>query len=342
MALSVSGAMSLLAKTPTALFPIALGLAGLGAGLRTAAGVHGLSWVGGAGAAILSIAAAVLITDIVLYGVKAVRARDAVADDLAMATRANLLAPGFMAGMVIGGQAAAISPLGGVLWLIATLGHLLLLLRFVGQWLTREYAPEELNPTWFLPAAGIMTAALSWPGFGPVALPAFTLAAGAMLWLLLLPLVFRRLVFEPALDPKLRPSLFILAAPFGLIAGGVLTLIPHAPAELPIAFLSAGAFFIVVLLTQPRFLAKAGITLTWWATTFPIAAVASGFLRLSAEAADWAALVGTGLLALAAGTTTLAMIATFRALGRTCLTTIIRTEQDVAAMQGRVPPPGRP
>ena len=334
MALSVSGAMSLLAKTPTALFPIALGLAGLGAGLRIAANVHGLECIGTAGATILTVAAAVLIADIFLYSVKALRARTEVADDFAMATRANLLAPGFMAGMVIGGQLAAISPLGGPLWLFATLGHLILLLRFVGQWLTREYAPEELNPTWFLPAAGIMTAALSWPGFGPVALPAFTLAAGAMLWLLLLPLVFRRLVFEPALDPKLRPSLFILAAPFGLISGGLLTLVPKAPPQLAIAFLSAGAFFIVVLLTQPRFLAKAGITLTWWATTFPIAAIAAGFLRLSADPTDWAALAGTGLLILATGSTSLAVIATLRALGQTCLNTVAGTQKDIAAMQG--------
>lgn len=334
MALSVSGAISLLTKTPTALFPIALGLAGLGAGLRIAANVHGLGWVGKAGAAILMVAAAVLVADILLYGVKVVRARKEVADDLAMATRANLLAPGFMAGMVIGGQAAAISPLGGALWLLATVGHLLLLLRFVGQWLAREYAPEELNPTWFLPAAGIMTAALSWPGFGPVALPAFTLAAGAMLWLLLLPLVFRRLVFEPALEAKLRPSLFILAAPFGLIAGGFLTLVPDAPPQLVIAFLSAGAFFILVLLTQPRFLAKAGITLTWWATTFPIAAVAAAFLRLSGDPTDWASLAGTGLLVLATGTTSLAVIATLRALGRTCLKTVAGTQKDIAAMQG--------
>ena len=334
MALSLSGAASLFARAPTALFPIALGLAGLGAGLRAAARVIDERAFVEIGAVLLTAAALVLVVDVFLYGGKVLRARAEVADDFAIATRANLLAPGFMAAMVIGGQSAIQYSWGGPLWLVATLGHSLLLLRFVGRWLTREFASDELNPTWFLPAAGIMTAALSWPGYGPVSIPAFTLAAGATLWLLLLPLVFRRLVFEPALDPKLRPSLFILAAPFGLLAGGLLTLFPEVPLAIPAALLSGGVFFILVLLLQPGFLLAAGVTLSWWATTFPIAVVATGFLRLAEAGNTWAEPIGFGLLGLATLTTLIAIVASIRALGRTCLKTIAITEDDIAAMNG--------
>lgn len=340
MALSIAGAISLLASAPTALFPIALGLAGLGAGLRTAASLLNSQGLSETALVVLAMAGAVLIVDIALYGFKTLRARKDVRDDFAVATRANLFAPGFMAAMVIGGQFAAHTAWGGPLWLAATLGHSVLLLRFVGRWLTREFSPEELNPTWFLPAAGIMTAALTWPGYGPIFVPAFTLAVGAMLWILLLPLVFRRLVFEPVLNPKLRPSLFILAAPFGLAAGGLITLssegsgFPEVPAAIPIALLSGGVFFILVLLLQPRFLMAAGVTLSWWATTFPIAVVATGYLRLAEAGLEWAAPIGLVLLGLATLTTCLAIAASIRALGRTCLSTIDSTEDDLAAMNG--------
>ncbi len=334
VALSIKGAGDLLLRTPTALFPIALGLSGFGAGLRAVASAHGMPWLGHIGAGILVAAGMVLVIDLVFYSVKLLRDRQAVAVDFAMASKANLLAPGFMAAMVIGGQAAAVSPLGGPLWLAATLGHLMLLISFVGRWLTRDYGAGELNPTWFLPAAGIMTSALSWPGYGPTALPLFTLASGAMLWVLLLPLVFRRLVFEPAIDPKLRPSLFILAAPFGLAAGGLMTLFPAIPTLIPAALLCGGAFFILVLVTQVRFLAEAGVTLGWWATTFPVATVAAGFLRLPAMELAEARWIGTGLMGLATLTTSIALIASLRSAGRTCWRTSHMTQDDIAAMQG--------
>lgn len=338
MALSVSGATGLLLRTPTALFPIALGLAGLGGAWTTAAGVHGLEWPAALGGYALAAAAVVLAADVLLYGVKMIRARDEVAADLSMATRANLFAPGFVALMVLAANLPPASSLKQPLWMAAVLGHLVLLLRFVGKWLTRSYAPQELNPTWFLPAAGIMAAGMTYPGYGSQALAAFTSSAGAMLWVMLMPLIFRRLVFEPAIDPQLRPTLFIVSAPFGLAAGALLTLVPEVPPPVPAALLSAGTFFIVVLLSQPRFLAAAGVTLSWWATTFPVSVLAAGFLRLGSDGDEWAAMAGTGLLVLASLTTGLAVAATVKAAAHTCLKTAAATERDIACMQGHAPP----
>ncbi|MEL6257707.1 MAG: hypothetical protein AAFQ67_01445 [Pseudomonadota bacterium] len=335
MAFSVRGAFDLLSEIPTSLFPIALGLAGLGAGLRVAAPVHDAVWLSQAGAGVLIAAGIVLSIDVLLYAAKIFRARDRVAADFAMSTRANLFAPGFMAAMVIGGQFAAVSPLGGPIWLAASVGHLVLLLRFVGLWLQRDYMSEDLNPTWFLPAAGLMTSALSWPGFGPQAFPVFTFAAGFALWLILLPIVFRRLVFEPALDPVLRPSLFILAAPFGLAAGGLLTLYPSFAIGGAVSLLSAGLFFILALISQPRFISAAGISLTWWATTFPIATVAAGYLRLDDRDLPFVAEVGTALLAFATLTTLVAIVGTGRAALRTCIKTRSAAEHALLALQGR-------
>ena len=152
---------------------------------------------------------------------------------------------------------------------------------------------------------------------------------------MLLPPIFRRVVFEPAFKPQLRPTLFIIAAPFGLMAGAIITLFPDAPAIVPDLLLSGGSFFILVLLFQYKFIARAGISLSWWATTFPIATLAAGFLRLSSNALDYNLIAGSGLLLLACLTTGFAVIATVQAAWFTSVKTAARTESQIAAMQGR-------
>jgi len=335
LALSLSGAVGLLSRMPTALFPIALGLAGLG-GVTHAASDHISSDVlHPLGDSLLMVAATVLTIDIILYLIKLIWSRWAVAEDFAMATRANLLAPGFMAAMVIGGIWHESNPIGGPIWLIASLGHFVLLLGFVGRWLTHDFIPEDLNPTWFLPAAGIMTSPMTWPGYGPIELPIFLLGVGGMLWVMLLPLVFRRIVFEPAVAPELRPTLFIVAAPFGLMGSAFLTLFPNLSVHASFILLSGGAFFILVLITQIRFLAKAGAALSWWATTFPVATISAGFFGLTAHQDVISLTLAGGLLTLACLTTILAFLATIRVAWHTCVNTVANTEKQIAAMQGR-------
>ncbi|MEL6300636.1 MAG: hypothetical protein AAFV47_03965 [Pseudomonadota bacterium] len=334
MAFSASGMVGLLMHVPTALFPIALGLAGVSAALTMAARSFEWTLLQVLANGLLFAASIVLVIDVLLYLLKLVRDRAEVIDDLSTADRANLIAPGLMAAMLIGGVLAESSMFGGPVWLIATLGHLVLLLRFVGQWLKRTYMPEDLNPTWFLPAAGIMTSALSWPGYGSIVLPTFTFAIGAMLWIMLLPLVFRRLVFEPAIEPRLRPTLFIVAAPFGLFANALVRLHPNTEPVIPAAFAFGGAFFILVLVAQIRFLFAAGVSLSWWATTFPVATVAAGLLRVGPELGNPVLVLGSGMLVLACFMTVLAIIATFRSAWRTCLKTVDDTRKDIAAMHG--------
>ncbi|MFN3214148.1 MAG: hypothetical protein ACE37M_13675 [Henriciella sp.] len=334
MALSFKGAGQLLVRIPTALFPIALGLAGLASAAIIAAPRLNLELLNTIGMGVLCLAGGILVVDVLLYLIKLLRHSDEVAEDLSTANRANLLAPGLMAAMVIGGTLADAWSMGGVIWAAASVLHVILLIGFVGRWLTHDYAPSDLNPTWFLPAAGIMTSGMTWPGIGPVEFPLLTFGIGVMVWVMLLPLVFRRLVFEPAVAPELRPSLFIAAAPFGLAAGALLTLFPNLGWHAPNLLLSGGAFFIAVLLLQLNFIRKAGITLSWWATTFPIATVAAGYFRISDQSGNIALYAAMGLLIVACFTTSFALIATVRATWCTCAKTVRRTEQQIEAMQG--------
>lgn len=300
-------------KMSTALFPAALGLAGLGAALKFGDPILGQVELSVFSAFCLSAAAIVLAIELCLYATKILVARRKVVEDLSMATSANLLAPGFMAAMVIGGSGLLGAEFGGLLWMFASLGHVCLLIAFVGAWFRRDYRPEELNPTWFLPGAGIMTSSLMWPGFGPVELPTFTLAVGATMWVMLLPPIFRRMIVDPSVEPKLRPTLFIIAAPFGLMAGSQITLFPEIPIVVPILFLFGGTFLLMVLLSQAWFLRGAGPALTWWSSTFPIAVLTAGFFRVAEDANSVTGYIATTLLVITCLTTLFAIAATIHA-----------------------------
>ncbi len=325
----------LLSRIPTALFPMALGLAGLGGALRTAGAYLGVGWVGNAGVAFLVAAALVLVVDAVLYLGKLVRAREHVKADLGDTTSANLIAPAFMATMVIGSQLSAVTPIGVWLWAGATAAHLLLLLQYVGRWVTVDHDSGDLNPTWFLPAAGIMTASMTAPSGVPDPPVVFVFATGLTLWLILLPLVVRRTVFEPALAPRLRPSLFILAAPFGLAANSLMNIAPGVDPIVPATLAFGGAFFIFALIARPRFIAEAGVSLSWWGTTFPVATVATALINLAARSGStFEAGIGLVLLVFAALCVAIAIAATVRVAWSTCLGAFDVAETEIAALRG--------
>ena len=265
-------------------------------------------------------------------------------DSSADPTSANLLAPGFMAAMVLGGQLAAgaggeaLAGAGGWLWAMAAVGHLLLLAAYVGRWVTRDFSAAALNPTWFLPAAGLMTAPMTAPASVALHPILFLFGVGFSLWLILLPLVFRRVVFEPALAPKLRPTLFILAAPFGLAANALLRLTPElAPAfgTLPAAVLAyGGCFLLAALLLRVRFFLAAGVALSWWATTFPVATVAVALLRLSQlDGALLPRVLGLTALTFAGLGVAFALVATVRVAWVTCLGSVQVAARELAALR---------
>ena len=161
-----------------------------------------------------------------------------------------------------------------------------------------------------------------------------------MLWLGLLPVVLRRLVFEPALDPPLRPTLFILAAPAGLACNSILNLAPEAPVAVPATLAYFGVFMIAALLFQPRFILGAGVTLSWWGTTFPVATVATAILGLSQRTGSAVDLgVGVAVLALACAFTTVAVVATVRAFAAACLGDLAMANREIAAMRGEARAP---
>lgn len=279
---------ALFARMPPAVFPVIMGLLGLGLALRR--GLVFLDLPPGVAETLLGAAVALWLFAAFGYAVKLARRPAVLVEDLRILPgRAGLAAavlglmlvaaalvpyaPGFARGLLLAGLA-----------LHAALAALVLRLLFAAP-------PEarEITPVWHLQFVGFIIGALAALLLGDRLMAQLilfsTLAPAGLIWILSARQLLRRIPPAP-----LRPLLAIHLAPaslFATVAAGLqLPLLASAMAGL------AGVIFLGLLLSV-RWLTGAGFSALWGAFTFPLAAFASA---LYAVGLGWA---GSLVLALA-------------------------------------------
>jgi tellurite resistance protein len=158
-----------------------------------------------------------------------------------------------------------------------------LTLAVVSGWIGhRPFQPMHISPAWFIPAVGNVIAAVAGPALGFVELSWLFFSAGMMFWAVLLTLVMNRLIFHDPLPARLLPTIAILMAPpaVGFLAwlslnGGQVD--AGARVLLNLAYL----FAAIVVIQAPKF-RNLPFALSWWALSFPVAALTIASLRFGA------------------------------------------------------------
>ena len=191
-------------------------------------------------------------------------------------------------GMVLVLAGAALRPYeastGAFLILLGAFTGLFFSVLVVRQWLTQAITPEQISTAWFFPVAGNLVAATALSNLKLELLALLFGGLGVVGWLMLLPIIFRRLILAKELTPVLLPSLFIMIAPQGLVMSALLRLLPSEVA-LPVAalVLGFGLFLLITLVSLRGHFEKSPYSIAWWAYTFPTAALAAGSLDLAAK-----------------------------------------------------------
>jgi tellurite resistance protein len=201
------------------------------------------------------------------------------------------------------------APYSRLLWLAGTALHLVLTLHAVSHWMQHgKLEIVHLNPAWFIPVVGNILVPIVGVHHAPIEISWFFFSIGLMFWPVLLTIVFYRVVFHGSLPERLVPTLFILIAPpaVGFIAYLSLTGAVDAFAHV---LYHAALFFTLLLFAQARRFLGLRFFLSWWAYSFPLAAItlaslamfqetgAVFFLRLSGILLGIASVVIAGLLA---------------------------------------------
>jgi tellurite resistance protein len=140
----------------------------------------------------------------------------------------------------------------------------------------------------------------------PLQVSWFFFSIGLAFWPLLLTMILYRLFFHGPLPERLTPTLFILIAPPAVGFLSYVRLTGGVDAFALLLYHSALFFTLLLLAQLPRF-AKVPFFLSWWAYSFPLAAITiatlvlfqhSGepmFLKLAALLLALATVVITGL-----------------------------------------------
>ncbi len=270
---AVAGTTGRLAHLPLPLFAAPMGLGGLGLAWREAGRVLGAPTL--IGEALLALTAVLWLAILALHALRAARHPEALAGDLRHPVRvafAGAVTIGLM--LVAGGLIPYAPDLAASIWLVAALGHLAIAAFTVRDLLTAPRDAAALTPPLLIPLVGNILAPVFGARLGFESLSWVLFGIGTLLWAILQPLLFGRLVTGPALPARLRPTLVILLAPpaVGSLALAQLTG-GFGPAAL--AAFGLALFFALVLAAMAADFARMPFAMSWWGWTFPSAAFAA-------------------------------------------------------------------
>lgn len=163
-----------------------------------------------------------------------------------------------------------------VVWVIGASGQGILTLSVINGWIShRAFEVGHLNPAWFIPAVGNVVVPVAGAPMGYTEISWLFFSAGLMFWLVLLVLVFNRLIFHNPLPGKLFPTMVILIAPPAVGFVSYYRLVGELDTFGIILANLAYVFAAIVLFELPK-LRKMPFALSWWALTFPLAALSIG------------------------------------------------------------------
>jgi len=287
-----------LAHYPVTFFAIGLGLMGATLAIRSAEHTFKLSNAASSAALILSVAMFAAIA--IGYAAKALLHSAEVKAEWHHPVRIAFF-PAISISLLLLAAALLDSrpQLAHAVWLIGTGLQGVLALSVIGSWIGhRSFQQGQMTPAWFIPAVGNVIVPLAGARLGYTEISWLFFSGGLIFWLVLLTLVMNRLMFHDPLPGKMLPTLMILIAP-PAVAFTAWLRISGEVGTFGHFLLSAAYVSAALVATQAPKFRTIPFALSWWALSFPLAALSIASFGY-AEAASSAPhrIIGAGLLAL--------------------------------------------
>lgn len=265
---------------PVSFFAMIMGLSGLTIAWQKAA--HLLDADSNAAIPLVLITCLMFMGLAFIYGVKLIGSRHAVVEELRHPVKLNFF-PAISISMIL--LSVIFLPLqqqaAHILWLAGIVLHLAFTLYVMSVWIHHDrFEIHHINPAWFIPVVGNVLVPITGTALGYAEVSWFFFSIGIVFWVVLFSIIFNRVLFHQALPEKLMPTLFILIAPPAVGFLSYSTLIGGIDSFARVLYYTA-LFLTLLLLTQlPRF-AKLQFFLSWWAYSFPLAAITIGSMKMS-------------------------------------------------------------
>jgi tellurite resistance protein len=295
---------------PISFFAMVMGLSGLTIGWEKAQQV--LHRDLGVTPWLIGTTAALFLVLSIIYAAKLVLHRGAVIQELRHPVKLNFFPTISISLLLLSLACLPVLPdVARLLWMVGAALHLITTLYVMNVWMHHEhFQVHHMNPAWFMPAVGNILVPVAGVPLGYTDVSWFFFSIGILFWLILMTIIVYRLLFHDPIDERLMPTLFILIAPpaIGFIAYVRLVgeLDPFAR-----MLYYAGLFLTLLLFTQANRFLRLGFFLSWWAYSFPLAAISIASLSMFEQTGqDFYRYVGMGLLTLLTGIVALLLLRT--------------------------------
>lgn len=295
---------SRLQHVPISFFAVVMGLNGWVIALQRAQGLLGFPLP--IGNYLLLLSAAVFVGLVTLYGLKLVRYPQEVYAELHHPIKMSFFPTISISLLLFSIALLGLSqPWSFALWAVGTALHFAFTLYILSLWIHHStFDIKHSNPAWFIPVVGNIIVPIAGVEHGMLELSWFCFSIGVVFWVLLFTIFFYRIIFHPPMIDRLVPTLFILLAPpaVGFVAyvklmeqeSEAFTLDPFARILYYLAL-----FIFTLLLAQVRIFARLHFFLSWWAYSFPIAALTIASMLMYRESeAPFFSWLASGLLVL--------------------------------------------
>ncbi len=166
-----------------------------------------------------------------------------------------------------------------ILWFIGTPLQLAFTLYVIRYWIHNDLKVIHSNPAWFIPIVGNILVPIVGVDVAPQFISIFFFSIGFFFWIILFAIMLYRIIFHHPLAKKLIPTFFIFIAPpaVGFVSYYRIT---GSIDLFALSLYSLALFTLMLLIFMIRMFDTKEFFISWWAYTFPMAAITLATLIL--------------------------------------------------------------
>lgn len=262
-----------IANMPISFFSVVMGMSGMTIAWEKAQQVFGMN-LGFINVILVALTTLVFVALGAMYTKKIIQFPDQVAAELKHPVKLSFFPTISISFLLLSIAFMAVSPsIGRVLWAVGAMSHLGFVLYIISTWMHQgHFQVPHISPAWFIPAVGNVMVPIAGIPLGFVELSWFFFSIGMLFWVILMTIVFYRILFHDPIPARLLPTLFILIAPPAVGFAAYIQLTGELDSFGRFLYY-AGLFLTILLFTQIKRFLELPFFLSWWAYSFPIAAI---------------------------------------------------------------------
>lgn len=270
---------SRLKNLPISFFASVMGLSGLAIAFQQAAPLWQRATEFGNFLSLFSVVVFVVL--LLVYAAKLIRYTDAVVAEISDPVKMSFGATITVSIVLLSTTMIHLAPgISKVLWIVGSALHLLYTIYALNSWLHKtDYDIKHISPAWFIPVVGNILVPISGIAHGYIETSWFFFSVGLVFWLVLFTIIIYRMIFHHPLPDKLLPTLFILIAPPAIGFVSYIKLNGELDSFARILYFIAVFLLMLLFMQLPRFL-RLPFYLSWWAYSFPLAAITVATLTM--------------------------------------------------------------